>query len=339
MTVFLQKGFTARTNQINKRLCFSHYFLVVVDIFNLSFVRPYSAALPILICAILIMARVSMNNVYLTVLFFSFFFRHFLVLYADRGLVRNGQTNLELFNQLYWLAVLSFSALLFGVFFIPNIWRGEYIFQNMNRARACLLGEMPQFSSEKQTIKKAVGTTLVTLLFCRLIQSKRQVTNFMKKFCPNNRVSCIGKFRRNVIDIKDTFLWLLMWCLASFICCLSVDYGRNVLSVEAQFWIWNMTEFVCYEGLHFVLPFLLNLPTQGREQSAQVEFYVRKPSFEPARHKITKNTDSIGYGKGKRKNKVGKFQYILPSETRIVGSQTYHVCQFQSTPGRSHIQN
>ena len=289
--------------------------------------------MPTLLCAILVFARLSMSIVYLTVLFFSFIFKSFLVLYADRGLVRNGQTDLVLFNQLYWLVVLSFSAFIFWIAIGPNIWRGEYIFQDMNKAMACLMGKMPQFSSEKHTTRRAIGITLLLLLFCRLILAKWQVSQFMKRLCPNGRVSCVGKFRRNVIDISATFRWLLMWCFASLICCLSVDYGRNILSVQAQFWIWNTSEFVCFEGLHFVLPFLLNFPSQGRETSAIVEFYVRKPSFELIRLKITEESLSKstgkGKGKGKGKNKVKDSGNISPQERTADEAQIIHVREYQ----------
>ena len=286
-----------------------------------------------------------MNNFYLTVLFFSFFFKSFLVLYADRGLVQNGRTNLVLFNQLFWLVVLSFLAFVFGVSFGPNIWKGNYILHNTNRARACLLGKMPQFSSENQITKKAIGTTLVMLLFCRMILSKWQVSNFMRRLCPNGRLSCVGKFKRNVIDIKETFLWLIMWCFASFICCLSVDYGRNILSVQAQFWIWNTSEFVCYEGLHFILPFLLNSPSQGRENAAIVEFYVRKPSFEPVRLKISGQCYSTVIGKDKfkgkvkHKNRVKSTHHIPPSDGKVGESHIIYVSQYQCIPGGSEIGN
>ena len=294
-------------------------------------------------CAILILARLSMNNFYLTVLFFSFFFKSFLVLYADRGLVQNGQANLLLFNQLYWLVVLSFLAFVFGVSFGPNILKGDYILHNTNRARACLLGQMPQFSSENHTTKKAIGTTLVMLLFCRMILSKWQVSSFMRRLCPNGRFSCVGKFKRNVIDIKETFLWLVMWCFASFICCLSVDYGRNVLSVQAQFWIWNTSEFLCYEGLHFFLPFLLSLPCQGRQPAAKSEFYVRKPSFEPDRLKLSDKCYSTGIGKdkgkGKNKNKVKYINHGFPSDRKLGESHIIYVSQCQCIPGGSEIVN
>ena len=157
----------------------------------------------------------------------------------------------------------------------------------------------------------------------------------MRRLCPNGTFSCVRKFRRNVIGINATFQWLLMWCFASLICCLSVDYGRNILSVQAQFWIWNTSEFVCYEGLHFVLPFLLSLPSQGREHSAKIEFYVGKPSFEPVRLKIIKDFHSTSIGKGKGKGKGEGKNKSKPSESMVGEEHIIHVSEYQCITGRS----
>ena len=51
------------------------------------------------------------------ILSFGFAFRHILVLYSDRGLVRKGKSNLNLFHQLYWVIVCVY-ILLFS-FFLP----------------------------------------------------------------------------------------------------------------------------------------------------------------------------------------------------------------------------
>ena len=274
-----------------------------------------------------------MNCFYLPVLFFSFAFRSVLVLYAERGLVQKGRTNLVLFNQLYWLVVLTFISLILTIDFLPNLLRGDYILQDMNKARACLLGEMTKFSSKKQTTRKAVGTALVMLLFSRVIYQKYQVSRYMRRLCPNGRMSCVGNFRRNLIDINMTFGWLLWWCFSSLICCISVDYGTNILSVQTQFYIWNTTEFVCYEGFHIALPFLLCLPSQGVERSNNAEFYVREPDYQPRRLKMPDSFYSTvkisvkykGKGKQERTNLGGlQGQRLHPDKSKLI-QMTQHM--------------
>ena len=55
------------------------------------------------LCGLLITSRYVITYVLSVYLFWSFVFRMLLVLYADRGLVREGGTNLKLFHHLFWL--------------------------------------------------------------------------------------------------------------------------------------------------------------------------------------------------------------------------------------------
>ena len=93
------------------------------------------------ICALLVMARISMGNVYIVVLLFSMRFRSFLILYSDIGLVLKGEPNLNLFSQLYWVIVGSFLAVSFGLWPLSSVIKGKYILQDSNRGRACMLGK------------------------------------------------------------------------------------------------------------------------------------------------------------------------------------------------------
>ena len=149
---------------------FCKFFQICFYIF--FFIFFFSSALSTLLCAMLVLAWLSINCRFLTMLFFSFFIKSILVLYTDRGLVRNGQTNLVLFNQLYWLVVLSIYAFILGFAYGSNIWRGEFFFKDMSKARACLLGQMPEFPSEKKPTRKAICTVLVILPICWLVLAK-----------------------------------------------------------------------------------------------------------------------------------------------------------------------
>ena len=55
------------------------------------------------LCGLLITSRYVITYVLSVYLFWSFVFRMLLVLYADRGLVAKGGTNLKLFHHLFWL--------------------------------------------------------------------------------------------------------------------------------------------------------------------------------------------------------------------------------------------
>ena len=233
------------------------------------------------LCTVLIMSRLSIAYFYFNVFLFSFQFRLFLVMYADRGLIKNGRLNLGLFGQLFWVVVASFIVLSFALVHGRNLLEGQFLVQNMNRERACLLGNTPEHSSKIQSKGKAIVYALVAISFVRLVQFKIRGKRFISGLCPNGRMSCLGNFRRNVINLDQTFLWFLWWCLAGTFCCFSLDYGDGYFSVKTQFWIWNFSSFISYEGLNLVIPFFLCVPSQGKKVTPSTEFYVRNPILEP----------------------------------------------------------
>ena len=175
-----------------------------------------------------------------------------------------------------------------------------------------MLGNIPDFSPGEQGKKKAIGMALALLLLSRLIYQKRQIKCYINGLCPNGRMSSIGVYRRNVINLNATFWWLISWCCAFLFCCISVDYGHNILSVRTQFWIWNISEFIGHEGLHLVLPFLLDFPSQGSPKSNNINFYLRKQPLEPRRPNIIQHSISDGRVKLKPLDMMSKAsQYIV----------------------------
>ena len=57
------------------------------------------------LCTLHVQAHFVMLYVFSTTLYFSLWWRAFLVLYP-RGFVRDGSTNLKLFSQLFWLLLV-----------------------------------------------------------------------------------------------------------------------------------------------------------------------------------------------------------------------------------------
>ena len=102
----------------------------------------------------------------------------------------------------------------------------------------------------------------------------------MQSHCPLGRRSCIGLYRRNVLSLKQTLAWVLLWCLSGI-----VDIGLQVVFIfykeewtsETIFWIWNIKGAASNELFHMLIPFALSVPTdEGSEDSS--DFYVQKPS-------------------------------------------------------------
>ena len=147
------------------------------------------------LCAVLVVSRMSLIFLYFNALLFSYCFRLFLVLYADRGLVKNCQPNLGLFCQLYWVVVAGFLVFSFANGFGVNMIKGNYILQDLNRGQACLLGNIPDHSVKVQYTKKAITYVLIASAFIRLVYFKFKVKRFITGLCPNGKMSCLGILR------------------------------------------------------------------------------------------------------------------------------------------------
>ena len=87
---------------------------------------------------VLILARHSIGYTYTYSLFNIFVFRSFLVLLADLGLVKGGQADLRLFNQLFWLVVAVNLVLSFFTFPIVPTIRGTFPSQTLI-GKVCLV--------------------------------------------------------------------------------------------------------------------------------------------------------------------------------------------------------
>ena len=106
----------------------------------------------------------------------------------------------------------------------------------------------------------------------------------MHNHCPLGRMSCIGRYRRNVLTLKQTMAWVVLWCLSGIAdICLQALFIRyqDQWSRETLFWVWNVKGFVANEGFHILIPFALTVPPDGggSENSSSTGFYVHKPSI------------------------------------------------------------
>ena len=103
----------------------------------------------------------------------------------------------------------------------------------------------------------------------------------MRSFCPLGRRSCIGRYRRNVLTLKQTMAWVLLWCLSGIVdICLQTVFifYKEEWTSETIFWIWNIKGAASNEVFHILIPFALSVPTdEGSENSS--DFYVEKPSI------------------------------------------------------------
>ena len=119
---------------------------------------------------------------------------------------------------------------------------------------------------------------------------------FMRSHCPLGKMSCIGRYRRNVLTLNQTMAWVVLWCLSGILdICLQVlfIYYKEQWSSETLFWIWNTKGFVANEGLLILIPFALSVPSEGSsETSSSTGFYVHKPSVLEPRRPLIKQAAS-----------------------------------------------
>ena len=106
---------------------------------------------------------------------------------------------------------------------------------------------------------------------------------FMRNLCPLGRMNCIGVYRRNVLTLKQTMAWVLLWCVSGIVdICLQAVFifFKEQWTSETIFWIWNIKGAASNEIFHILIPFALSVPTveEGSGNSSGVDFYVQKPA-------------------------------------------------------------
>ena len=268
--------------------------------------------------------RIIISFFYMSVLFFSFFFRSFLILYASRGLVVKGCLNLRLFKQLFWLCVMTF-IVFFCSNFLTKTMRGESLLKDSARGRACLASTFSSRDFDNNT-KRLMTHVMTLLLTIRIVYQRSQVRLFFKGFCPNGKMSSIGDYKRNVITLHNTFWWFLFWMLHTSLSYVVADIGFHVLSAQNLFWTHNFTAMIGYEGFHLIIPLFLYIPSQG--SCTKRQFYPRKYVPEPRRPtlKVIAETKVIQVEEQTNRESVlnqveyKKFTFCYPGYTKLYES-------------------
>ena len=231
------------------------------------------------LCGILVTSRYIMVYVFTEVLFFSFAFRTFLVVFAERGLVAKGKTNLQLFHQLYWVLFCAFFVVLTFIMPISHIIRGTFP-KTTNKGQICLLAQNNQDIkiNQKGVFIEFAYAFLVTI---QLFRSNRKTKQFMRGLCPNKNNHCIRVYRRNIINISETMIFHLSWYMILFVDNISVLILQK-FEVEPQtvFWMYNALLFIpsfvqhLFFGNHFLSSY--NELKYSRQGYKRVGFLITK---------------------------------------------------------------
>ena len=116
----------------------------------------------------------------------------------------------------------------------------------------------------------------------------RKVKKYLKEVCPGNRMSFIGKYKRNLINfketsryVKSTFLYVMF---DGIVIMVFVNYE---ISPSNRAFIYHVTRLGFFHiYLHIILPSCIQIPTEPVETTVPriTKFYVRKPAvLEPRR--------------------------------------------------------
>ena len=145
-----------------------------------------------------------------------------------------------------------------------------------------------------------------------LVYFSARVNKFLRGLCPNGRMSCIGNYKRNVLDFVQTFYLVLVGVLFSIfkmVTILVIVDNSFHLPKKTHFWIWNVVEIVCNEGFYFfTIPFLIVVrPSYQARKKPASQFYVRRPIVEPWRP-TTKESVLPSHRNKRTKNNLKKQQ-------------------------------
>ena len=116
----------------------------------------------------------------------------------------------------------------------------------------------------------------IIILFWLQYSTKRVLSGI----CPRGRMSCLGKYRRNVLTLNSTYLYLIAALFHRVASPVLAHYASE-LSPAAHFWLWNITGAIWGEGAYLVLPWLLTVPQSSNSSVSTTDFYVRKPVMQP----------------------------------------------------------
>ena len=224
-----------------------------------------------------------MVQVYIICMIFSLIFRSLIIMYADRGLARDGRPNLGLLRKLFWLVVVAFLLVAQTVFPLNAIVLGTFPRDGIE-GRICLLRE-----TSPEQVDKVVGVRERWLVFVSFVfldifvvlYFSSRVNRFLRRLCPKGRMSCIGLYKRNVIDLSETIRLVvvgLVCILLRMTGILFIQENSFQLSREASFWIWNTTEIMFGEGFYFFcFPFFVTVHPRKQAPEKSTQFYVRNP--------------------------------------------------------------
>ena len=139
------------------------------------------------------------------------------------------------------------------------------------------------------------------------------MNNWSRGVCPKGQMSCIGKFRRNLVTMRETLYFYIFEKVVFFLDVALIGVSSN-FTPEALFWAHNAIILLQTMGRMSFYSLIINSPNSKVNSvlpTASAEFYVLKSQFlEPRRPSPISNSE----GKGVGANCSSSSEYLLVGE-------------------------
>ena len=212
--------------------------------------------------------------------FLNVAFRFFLVLYAE-GFVKRGNLEVKLLKQIYWLVWVVLVIIGLIPFAIAPIVVGDFP-RDKFRAELCLGiassdGENTNGSSHlflRNFLQPQFAMALMAFYMVRFVH---RVKKFVRGQWPRGKMSAIGKYQRNVIDLNTTYVIALILHCFTFVIKFLRQPTQN-LDKSSAFLI----NFIVFDSFIYILSCCVFLYARKQDMpdrtdaAKHVEFYISK---------------------------------------------------------------
>ena len=255
--------------------------------------------------------------------FLSVAFRFFLVLYAE-GFIKKGSLDVKLLKQIFWLVWVVLVTIGLIPFAIAPIVVGDFP-RDKYRSQLCLA--VPTSEDEKGSSHSFLQPQFsMGLMAFYMVRFVHQVKTYAYGQCPRGKMSSIGKYQRNVIDLNATFIIALVLHCFTFVIKFLRQPTKNLDNSDAFF-----VNFIVFDGFIYLLSCCVILHARGQEipdrkdAAVDVEFYVTKPRvLQPRRpdHLWSQCSNQTNFPKNNLETPEGPDRLKYPKErANQVGSK------------------
>ena len=213
--------------------------------------------------------------------------------HASRGLVLNGYSNLKMFNFLFWIIIIAFFLIAYGMFPFPNLVKQD--FSESTHGQFCMMLK-PQW--EDRTVQMNIITFM--LIFVQIYFSLRFLMN-IKKYLKRQNLNMRtfsqfgGTARRNLYTLGQTYIYFsvsVLWYFFENLFIEILQYFDNQLDRKTSFIIYNALWifiidffFGLFVPIKHIITSYRNLPVLWNriEVPHEKRFFTNVQRFEPRR--------------------------------------------------------